>query len=70
MLCGTLGRFTLVSVDRIEKRGQKKGWRMAVFVDDRLGNYENVTMKVQCCCKDNELLVVNMMPHYLQQDFY
>lgn len=58
-----LDGFTLLQADRSKMSGKKKGEGLAVFVNNRWCNPEHITVKVQHCSKDFELLAVSMRPH-------
>ena len=64
-----LDGFSLIRADRTESSGKRKGGGLAVFVNDRWCNSRHITIKVQHCCRDIELLAVTVKPYYLPREF-
>ena len=64
-----LDGFSLIRADRTESSGKREGGGLAVFVNDRWCNSRHITIKVQHCCRDIELLAVSVRPYYLPREF-
>jgi len=64
-----LDGFRIIRADGTTESGKRKGGGLAVFVNDRWCNSGHITVKVQTCTADIELLAVGMRPNYLPREF-
>lgn len=61
-----LDGFTLVRADRGQQSSKKKGGGLTIFVNSEWCNPGHVTVILNICTSDIELMAVGLRPYYLQ----